>query len=96
VRARVGNPRLQFAVVQNAVEPRTTLAGTLRNDLASMGLPVLDLAIARRIAHAESMARGSTASRDDADGRAAQEIRELLDTVESLRAHCGAARHLQH
>ncbi len=96
VRARIGNPRLQFAVVQNAVEPRTNLAGTLRNDLSSMGLPVLDLAIARRIVHAEAMAHGSTASLDDPEGRAAQEIRELLDAVEALRAHCGAARHLQH
>lgn len=96
VRARACNPRLQFAVVQNAVEPRTTLAGTLRNDLSSMGLPVLDLSIARRIVHAEAMAHGSTASLDDPDSRAALEIRELLDAVEALRAHCGAARHLQH
>lgn len=96
VRARATNPRLSFAVVQNAVEPRTNLAGTLRHDLGAMGLPVLDLAIARRILHAEAMAHGSTASADDPEGRAAQEIHELLDAVEALRAHCGAARHLQH
>jgi chromosome partitioning protein len=96
VRARAANPRLSFAVVRNAIEPRSNLAASLHHDLNAMGLPVLEPAIPRRIVHAEAMAHGSTASVDDPDGRAAQEIRELLDAVEALRAHCGAARHLQH
>lgn len=96
LRARVSNPRLMFAVVPNAVDPRTQLAASLRRDLGSMGLPVLELAIAQRVAHPEAMIHGSTASLDEPESRAAMEVRELMDAIEALRAHCGAARHLHH
>lgn len=96
LRARAINPRLMFAVVPNAIDPRTQLATTLQRDLESLGLPVLELAIAQRVGHPEAMIHGSTASLDEPESRAAAEIRELLDAIEALRGHCGAARHLQH
>lgn len=90
------NPRLQFAIVPNAVDHRTTIGSALPRDLRALGLPVLDARVGRRIVHAEAMAHGSTACIDDPDSPAAQEIAELLDAVEALQSRCGAARHLHH
>lgn len=90
------NPRLQFAVVPNAIDTRTTIGAALPRDLRAMGLPVLDARVGRRVAHAEAMADGSTASLDDPSSPAGQDIGELLDAVEALSARCGAARHLHH
>lgn len=93
---REANPRLQFAVIPNALTPRTLLSTALPRDLRAMGLPVLDLGVARRVAHPEAMARGSTASVEAPDSAAAHDICELLDAVEALQARCGAGRHLHH
>ncbi|NVB41913.1 AAA family ATPase [Pseudenhygromyxa sp. WMMC2535] len=90
--ARRLNPRLQFAMVPNAVDARTTLSAALPRDLRTMGLPVLDVAIARRVAHAEAMAHGSTASLDAPGSAAGQDVAELFDAVEALQAHCTTAR----
>ncbi|MCA9700284.1 MAG: AAA family ATPase [Myxococcales bacterium] len=85
LRARnLSNPRLQFAVIPNAVDPRTTLGASLPEDLRALGLPVLNLVIRRRIAHAEAMAHGEPASAPD--------LVELFETVEALQAHCSTAR----
>ncbi len=96
LRARRTNPRLQFAVVPNALDPRALLSTALSRDLQAMGLPVLDVRIGRRVAHPEAMAHGSTASVEAPGSAAAHDIRELLDAVEALQARCGAARHLYH
>jgi chromosome partitioning protein len=88
--------RLQVAVIPNAVDPRTTIGAALPNDLRTLGLPVLECSIARRIAHQESMAHGSTASLDAPASAAARDIHELLDAIEALQNRYGEARHLHH
>jgi cellulose biosynthesis protein BcsQ len=52
--------------------------------------------IARRVAHQEAMAHGSTASLDAPASAAARDINELLDAIESLLARYGDNRHLHH
>lgn len=88
--------RLQVAVVPNAVDPRTTIGAALPNDLRTLGLPVLECSVARRIAHSESMAHGSTASLDAPGSAAARDIHELLDTIEAMQYRYGESRHLHH
>jgi chromosome partitioning protein len=93
---RMGGWRLQVAVVPNEVDPRTTLGGALPNDLRTLGLPVLECSVARRIAHPEAMAHGSTASLDAPGSAAARDIHELLDAVEALQHRYGDGLHLHH
>jgi chromosome partitioning protein len=93
---RIDGWRLQVAVVPNAVDPRTTIGAALPNDLRTLGLPVLECSVARRIAHQESMAHGSTATLDAPGSAAARDIHELLDAVEALQYRYGTARHLHH
>jgi chromosome partitioning protein len=93
---RMDGWRLQVAVVPNAVDPRTTIGAALPNDLRTLGLPVLECSVARRIAHQEMMAHGSTASLDAPGSAAAREIGELLDAIEALTTRYGDARHLHH
>lgn len=90
------NFRMQVAVVPNAVDPRTTIGAALPNDLRTLGLPVLQHAVHRRVAHQEAMARGSTASLDAPESAAARDIHELLDAIEALQARYGDARHVHH
>jgi cellulose biosynthesis protein BcsQ len=71
-------------------------ATALPNDLRTLGLPVLECSIARRIAHQESMAHGSTASLDAPASAAARDIHELLDAIEALQNRYGETRHLHH
>ena len=91
-----GNFRMQMAVVPNAVEARTRISAALPNDLRSLGLPVLQQGIRRRVAHPDAMADGTTASLDDPSSPAAREIGELLDAVELLQARFGVAHRLHH
>jgi chromosome partitioning protein len=93
---RIDGWRLQVAVVPNAVDPRTTIGAALPNDLRQLGLPVLECSVARRIAHQESMAHGSTASLDAPGSAAARDIHELLDAIEALQYRYGDTRHLHH
>jgi chromosome partitioning protein len=93
---RIDGFALQVAVVPNAVDSRTTIGAALPNDLRSLGVPVLECGVARRIAHQESMAHGSTASLDDPSGAAARDVGELLDAIEALQRRYGDARHLHH
>jgi chromosome partitioning protein len=93
---RIDGWRLQVAVVPNAVDPRTTIGAALPNDLRALGLPVLECGVARRIAHQESMAHGSTASLDAPGSAAARDIHELLDAIEALQHRYGDIRHLHH
>lgn len=97
LRARtLDNYRMQVAVVPNAVDPRTTIGAALPNDLRTLGLPVLDCSIARRVAHQEAMAHGSTASLDAPASAAARDIHELLDRIEALRTRDGDVHHVHH
>jgi chromosome partitioning protein len=91
-----GNFRMQMAVVPNAVEARTRISAALPNDLRSLGLPVLENGIRRRVAHPDAMADGTTASLDDPGSAAAKEIGELLDAIELLQARFGVAHRLHH
>lgn len=93
---RIDGWHLQLAVVPNAVNPRTTIGAALPNDLRTLGLPVLECGVARRVAHQESMAHGSTASLDAPGSAAARDIHELLDAVEALSNRYGDVRHLHH
>jgi chromosome partitioning protein len=93
---RVDGWRLQVAVLPNAVDPRTTIGAALPNDLRTLGLPVLECSVARRIAHQESMAHGSTASLDAPGSAAARDIHELLDAIEAMQYRYGESRHLHH
>lgn len=90
------NFRMQIAVVPNAVERRSTIGAALPHDLRALGLPVLECTIARRVAHQEAMAHGSTASLDAPASAAARDINELLDAIEALRTRYGDNRHLHH
>ncbi|WP_052556155.1 AAA family ATPase [Enhygromyxa salina] len=90
------NFRMQIAVVPNAVELRSTIGAALPHDLRALGLPVLECAVARRVAHQEAMAHGSTASLDAPASAAARDINELLDAIEALQARYGDIRHLHH
>jgi chromosome partitioning protein len=93
---RMDGWRLQVAVVPNAVDHRTTIGAALPNDLRALGLPVLECSVARRIAHQEAMAHGSTASLDAPASAAARDICELLDSIEALTNRYGDVRHLHH
>jgi chromosome partitioning protein len=90
------NFRMQLAVVPNALEARTRISAALPNDLRSLGLPVLQQTVARRVAHQEAMADGTTAGLDDPESLAAREIGELLDAIEVLQSHFGIAHRLAH
>jgi chromosome partitioning protein len=91
-----GNFRMQMAVVCNATEARTRISAALPNDLRSLGLPVLQHGIARRVAHQEAMADGTTASLDDPGSMAAREVGELLDAIEHLQVRFGVAHRIHH
>jgi chromosome partitioning protein len=91
-----GNFRMQMAVVPNGVEARSRIGTALPNDLRSLGLPVLQHSMRRRVAHQESMAEGSTASLDDPSCPAAREVVELLDAIERLQARYGVAHRVHH
>ncbi|MFO7566651.1 MAG: AAA family ATPase [Enhygromyxa sp.] len=90
------NFRMQMAVVPNALEARTRISAALPNDLRSLGLPVLQQGVARRVAHQEAMAEGTTAGLDDPECPAAREIGELLDAIEVLQGHFGIAHRIHH
>ncbi|WP_181197765.1 nucleotide-binding protein [Enhygromyxa salina] len=92
----LANFRMQVAVVPNAVDPRTTIGAALPNDLRALGLPVLACSVARRVAHPEAMAHGSTASLDAPAGPAARDINELLEAIEALRTRYSDSHQLRH
>lgn len=97
LRARsAGNFRMQMAVLPNSVEARSRIGAALPNDLRSLGLPVLDCTMPRRVAHQEAMAHGTTASLDDPSSAAARDVHELLDAIELLQARYGVAHRLHH
>lgn len=75
--------RLEVAVLANAVDPRTTIGAALPNDLRTLGLPVFERTVARRVAHQESMAHGTTASLEAPESLAAGDIHLLLDAIEA-------------
>ena len=86
-----GNYRLHMAVVPNGVEARSRIGAALPRDLRSLGVPVLEQTMMRRVAHQESMAEGSTASLDDPTSAAAREVAELLDAIEIQQSRYGHA-----
>jgi chromosome partitioning protein len=91
-----GNFRMHMAVVPNAVETRSRIGAALPNDLRSLGLPVLECTMVRRVAHQEAMAHGSTASLDDPSSPAARDVGDLLDAIEIMQARYGVAHRLHH
>lgn len=60
---------------------KTAIGRDVKEALAGYPIPVLDTAICRRVAYAESAAQGLTVLETEPEGRAAREVKKLTEEV---------------
>ena len=77
-----GRPHAAFVVSRQI--PGTRLASGIQEVLDGYGLPVLAARTSQRVAYAEALAAGLSVIDHEPDGKAADEIRAVLDEIEPL------------
>lgn len=90
--AQTLRPELAAALVINRKDPRTALGRSVRESLATAGLPVLEAEVALRVALAEAPAAGQGITVYAPDSPAAAEIRSLVAEILALAAPAHSAR----
>ena len=79
-------PSLDTAILVTRKDARTVLADQVREELDRADLPVLDTELGSRVAYQEMPAAGQGVTRYKPNGKAADEVRALVDELESLNA----------
>jgi chromosome partitioning protein len=82
--AAVYKPTLQKAFIINRKIANTAIGRDVADALSGYPIPVLSSAVCQRVAFAESATQGLTVYELDPDMRAAQEMNDLADEVQSL------------
>lgn len=81
--ARALHPDLKAAVLLNRVD-RTSISQSAVEAIRSLGKPVLSSSLSDRVAYLEAIASGFGVTRYARSSQAAQEVRDLVDELESL------------
>jgi chromosome partitioning protein len=77
-------PALEAAILVTRKDARTVLADEVREELERVDLPVLDTELGARVAYQEMPAAGQGVTRYEANGKAADEVRALVDELEAM------------
>jgi chromosome partitioning protein len=79
-------PSLKTAILITRKDARTVLADQVRQELDRADLPVLEAELGSRVAYQEMPAAGKGVTRYKPKSKAAEEVRALVDELESLYA----------
>lgn len=82
-------PALEAAILVTRKDARTVLADEVRGELERAELPVLDTELGARVAYQEMPSAGAGVTRYKPSGKAADEVRSLVDELESMHAKEG-------
>lgn len=82
--AREIRPQLKAAILITRKIPRTTLGASLREALASTGLPVLKSELCLRVTYPEAIAAGKGITQYEPKSPAATEVRALVKELEAF------------
>lgn len=77
-------PSLNAAILVTRKDARTVLADQVREELDRAELPVLDTELGARVAYQEMPSAGQGVTRYKPNGKAADEVRALVDELETM------------
>lgn len=78
----VGKPKGAFLVTRQIIG--SALAGDVQGALEAQGLPVLAARLSQRVAYPEAIAAGVTVLEHEPEGKAANEVRAMIDELLKL------------
>lgn len=78
----VGRPKGAFLVTRQIIG--SALAGDVQGALEAQGLPVLAARLSQRVAYPEAIAAGITVLEHEPDGKAADEVRALIEEMKTI------------